>query len=152
MEDRMFKPTKILVPTDFSEFSDRALAQAFDLAKQYKAKVHVLHVVHEEMHRCGVDYCIPDDQMEQFKIQLRDGARQNLQKQVAKFPEARELEVVLDVKNGIPYEAILDEEKAQGIDLIVIASLGKTGIMRFLMGSVAQNVMKAAKCAVLVVR
>lgn len=39
----MRMPTKILVPTDFREYSDRALEQALDIAKQYKAKVFLLH-------------------------------------------------------------------------------------------------------------
>jgi nucleotide-binding universal stress UspA family protein len=44
--------TKILVPTDFSEYSDKALRQALDIALQYKAKVFVLHVVHEQITQC----------------------------------------------------------------------------------------------------
>ncbi len=148
----MFKPTKILVPSDFSEFSDKALAKAFDIAKQHKAAVYVLHVVHEEMHRCAADYCVPEDQIDKFKTQMREGARADMEKQVAKFPEAKGLEVFLDVKSGIPYEAVLDEEKEKGIDLIVIGSLGKTGILKYLMGSVARNVIKGAKCSVLVTR
>ena len=44
----MLMPTKILVPTDFSEYSDKALEQALDIAKQYHAKVFLLHVIHEE--------------------------------------------------------------------------------------------------------
>ncbi|HEY3277394.1 MAG TPA: universal stress protein [Syntrophorhabdaceae bacterium] len=148
----MFKPQRILVPTDFSEFSDKALAQALDIANQYDAGVHVLHVIHEEMHRCAADYCIPEDQMEKYKDQLLQGAAEDLRKQVAKFPEAVGVEISLDVKKGIPYEAILEEQKEKEIDLIVIASLGKTGIMKYLMGSVAQNVIKGAHCAVLVIR
>ena len=46
----MLMPTRILVPTDFSEYSDRALEQALDIAKQYHAKVFLLHVVHDETH------------------------------------------------------------------------------------------------------
>jgi len=45
----MLKPTKILVPTDFSEYSDRALRQALDIARQYGATVYILHVLREEM-------------------------------------------------------------------------------------------------------
>ena len=45
---KMLWPTKILVPTDFSEYSDRTLRQARDIVKQYGSKVNVLHVVREE--------------------------------------------------------------------------------------------------------
>ena len=36
-----------MVPTDFSEYSDRALAQGLDIAKQYQAKLFLLHVIHD---------------------------------------------------------------------------------------------------------
>jgi universal stress protein A len=145
----MLKPTKILVPTDFSEFSDRAFRQALDIAKQYNAKVFLLHVIHEDLHQCVMDYCITGEQIEHMKEQMMTGARESLEKQVAKFPRAKEVEVVTDVKLGVPYQAILKEEEERGIDLIVIASLGRTGIARFIVGSVARNVLKGAKCPVL---
>ena len=43
----MLIPTKILVPTDFSEHSDRAFGQALDIVKDYSSKVFLLHVIHE---------------------------------------------------------------------------------------------------------
>ncbi|HEY3277395.1 MAG TPA: universal stress protein [Syntrophorhabdaceae bacterium] len=149
----MLKPTKILVPTDFSEYSDKALKQALDIAKQYGAKVFLFHVIHEEVHQCVVDYCITDQQLTAVKEQMMNESRASLEKQLAKFPQAAgEVEVVPDVKLGVPYEAILEEEKEKGIDLIVIASLGRTGIAKYLIGSVARNVLKGAKCPVLLTK
>jgi nucleotide-binding universal stress UspA family protein len=52
----MLMPTKILVPTDFSGYSDKALNQAFDIAKDYKAKVYLVHVVHERISHSLDDY------------------------------------------------------------------------------------------------
>jgi universal stress protein A len=148
----MLKPTKILVPTDFSEYSDKALKQALDIAKQYGAKVFLLHVIHEELHQCVVDYCLTQGQFDQLKSQMTEGAQQNLDQQVAKFPRSQEVEVSTDVKLGIPYEAILKEEQEKGIDLIVIASLGRSGIAKYIIGSVARNVLKGAKCPVLLTK
>jgi universal stress protein A len=148
----MLKPTKILVPTDFSEYSDKALKQALDIAKQYGAKVFLLHVIHEELHQCVVDYCLTQGQFDQLKSQMTEGAQQNLDRQVAKFPRSQEVEVSTDVKLGIPYEAILKEEQEKGIDLIVIASLGRSGIAKYIIGSVARNVLKGAKCPVLLTK
>ena len=149
----MLKPTKILVPTDFSEYSDKALKQALDIAKQYGAKVFLFHVIHEEVHQCVVDYCITEEQLAAVKEQMMSEARASLEKQLAKFPlQTAEVEVVSDVKLGVPYEAILEEGKEKGIDLIVIASLGRTGIAKYLIGSVARNVLKGAKCPVLLTK
>ena len=50
----MIAPKTILVPTDFSKFSDDALEVAYDMAKQYQAKIYLLHVV-ETIQQCAVD-------------------------------------------------------------------------------------------------
>jgi universal stress protein A len=75
-----------------------------------------------------------------------------LQKEINKFPQAKELEVFIDVVSGNTAEAILEEERSKGIDLIVIASLGRSGIAKYLIGSVARNVLKGAKCPVLLTK
>lgn len=148
----MLKPTKILVPTDFSEFSDKALRQALDIAAQYQAKVYVLHVVHEQITQCVYDYCLSADEVERAEGQLIAVARQNLEKQLAKFPRAKEIELTADIRKGIPAEEIMKEEEEKGIDLIVIASLGQTGLSKYLIGSIARNVLKGAKCPVLLTK
>jgi universal stress protein A len=53
----MLAPKRILVPTDFSDYSDEALKQALELAKQHNAKVYLLHVA-EPVTQCTVDYCL----------------------------------------------------------------------------------------------
>ena len=148
----MLKPTKILVPTDFSEYSDKALRQALDIATQYKAKVFVLHVVHEQITQCVYDYCLSADEVQRAESQLMGGAKQNLEKQLARFPRSKEVELATAIRKGIPAEEILKEEEEKGIDLIVIASLGQTGLAKYLIGSIARNVLKGAKCPVLLTK
>ena len=79
-------------------------------------------------------------------------ARKNLQNQLDKFPQAKEVEVTADIRRGLHYEAILEEAAQKAIDLIVIASLGQSGIAKYLIGSVARNVLKEAKCPVLLTK
>jgi len=79
-------------------------------------------------------------------------ARENLQKQLGKFPQAKEVEVIADIRRGLHYEAILEEASQRAIDLIVIASLGQSGIAKYLIGSVARNVLKGSKCPVLLTK
>jgi nucleotide-binding universal stress UspA family protein len=147
----MLKPTKILVPTDFSEYSDRALGQALDIARHYRAKVYVLHVLREELYRFEELGNIADawQRMEESRLAT---ARENLQKQLDKFPQVKEVEVIADIGRGLHYEAILKEAEQRAIDLIVIASLGQSGIAKYLIGSVARNVLKWAKCPVLLTK
>jgi len=147
----MLKPTKILVPTDFSEYSDRALRQALDIARQYGATVYILHVLREEMYHFEELGNIADawQIMEDSRLAR---AREKLQKQLGKFPQAKEVEVVADIRRGLHYEAILEEASQRAIDLIVIASLGQSGIAKYLIGSVARNVLKGSKCPVLLTK
>jgi universal stress protein A len=152
----MLKPTKILVPTDFSEYSDKALKQALDIASEYKAKIYVLHVVNERIHSAlsddYSDISITEKEIQKLRKKITDKAKERLYKQVNKFPESKDVQLIQMVINGVPYEEIVREQEKLGIDLIVIASLGRTGVARFLIGGVARNVLKGAKCPVLLTK
>jgi universal stress protein A len=127
--------------------------QAFDIAQQYNAKVYLLHVIHEKIVDRIDDYGITyPSYIKDMKTKMIDGAKMDLQKQIDKFPQAKELEIFTDVVIGNALEAILDEEKNKGIDLIVIASLDRSGIAKYIIGSVARNVLKGAKCPVLLTK
>ncbi len=147
----MLAPTKILVPTDFSEYSDKALRQALDIAKQYKAKVYVVHVLHEKNPYDTQDSTTPS-YYEDLEKKIFEGAQKKLQEEVRRFDQARDVDVLTEVVTGNTAEAILEEERNKGIDLIVIASLGRSGIAKYLIGGVARNVLKGAKCPVLLTK
>ena len=148
----MFAPKKILVPTDFSEFSDNALAQAVDIARQHKSTIYLLHVL-GIMRQCAADYCIPTATLEDMRRESIKFAREMIQKQVEKVGKTNGIEIITDIREGAPtYEEILKEQKAKNADLIVIASHGKTGLLHHLMGSVADKVTKGATCPVYLVR
>lgn len=145
-------PTKILVPTDFSEFSDKALAQAFDIAQEYKAKVRVLHVVNEKIGHSFDDYDLTPESIKDMEAHMVNGAKRKLQRQLGKFPQSKELDIVSDVVLGNPAEEILKVQAEQGIDLIIISSLGRTGLAKYFIGGVARNVLKGATCPVLLTK
>ncbi len=63
----MFKPKKILVPTDFSEHSDKALEKALDIAKEEGSEIVFFHVIHEDFQTCVVDYCFTVDEIDAIK-------------------------------------------------------------------------------------
>jgi universal stress protein A len=152
----MLKPTKILVPTDFSEHSDKALRQALDIASEYKAKVYALHVVDEKLETTtSYDHSgliINLEEIQRLEKDLLQGAREKLHKQAEKFTGYKHVPLVQKVIHGVPSEEILREQEKLGADLIVIASLGKSGIAKFLIGSVANNVLRGAKCPVLLTK
>ena len=148
----MLKPTKILVPTDFSEYSDKALQQGIDIARQYNAKVYLFHVIPGEFQNTFVDYAIPIEAIESIEMQQKENATKHMKDQLAKFPKAKDAEVFMEIGRGVPYDEILREEREKGIDLIVIASLGRTGLAKYLIGSVARNVLRNAVCPVLLTK
>jgi universal stress protein A len=147
----MFAPKAILVPTDFSECSDRAIKEAVDIAVQNNAKIYLLHVV-DKLQQCAIDYCIPVETMMKVQSDSEKEAVRKMQEEANKILQSRKIDVTFDVKSGTPYEEIIKEQQERKADLIVIASHGRTGILKNLIGSVAERVMREAKCPVLLVR
>jgi len=145
----MFAPKNILVPTDFSEFSDKALQKAVDIASQSKSKIYLLHVV-DKIAQCAVDYCIDYALAEQIEQQSMKYAEERLKKEAAAV-SANGGQIVFDVQKGDAYETILKEQQDKAVDLIVIGSHGKTGLIHHL-GSIAEKVVRGAKCPVLLVK
>ncbi len=149
----MFAPKKILVPTDFSDYSDNALKQAIDIARQNKAKIYLFHVIDDGFQQCAVDYCLDEGSVQKIYKESIKNAKDKLQQEVKKITDKHSsIEIVYDTRRGIPYEEILKEQEEKGIDLIVIASHGKTGILKNLLGGVVDKIIKRAKCQVLLVR
>jgi universal stress protein A len=149
----MFTPKKILVPTDFSVYADNALKQAIDLAKQYNAKIYLFHVIDDGFQQCTVDYCLNEGDVQRILKESVKNAQDKLQQEAKNITDNHSsVEIVYDTIRGIPYEEIIKEQEEKGIDLIVIASHGKTGILKNLLGGVADKVLKRAKCPVLLVR
>ncbi len=145
----MFAPKNILVPTDFSDFSDKALQKAVDIATQHKSKIYLLHVV-DRIAQCAVDYCIDFALVEQVEKQSVKFAEEQLKKETAAV-SANGVPIVFDVQKGDAYETIIKEQQDKNIDLIVIGSHGKTGLIQHL-GSIADKVVRGAKCPVLLVK
>ena len=148
----MFKPSRILIPTDMSHHADKAIRQGFEIARQFGSEVYVLHVVQDHVQQCTVDYCIDVKLAEDLQKQVMEGAREAIKKQVERLVGEDATKATLDVKDGVPYDQILKDADERATDLIVISSLGTTGLGKYLIGSVARHVLLGAKCSVLLVR
>jgi nucleotide-binding universal stress UspA family protein len=148
----MFKPSRIMVPTDMSEYSDKAIRQAFDIAKQFNSEVFLLHVIQDPIKQCTVDFCIDQEMFGELQNKMYQAARLEIKRQLGKFPYVDPDKITADVKAGVAYDRILEEAEERDIDLIVIASLGKSGLAKYLIGSVARHVLLGAKCSVLLTR
>ena len=130
--------TSILHPTDFSEASQLACVNAVELARQCGAKLTVLHV-YPDPTRVPDAWSIHDPRPE-----LED-ALGLVAADVPDVPVERLLRV------GTPAETIVEYAKRHNCDVIVMGTHGRTGLGHLLMGSVAEKVIRAAPCPVLVV-
>jgi len=145
----MFQPRKILVPTDFSNDSDAALRMALSIAATYQARIFLLHVISKQS---LADYCLDQNLVDRFLNESIVFSNEKLQEVIDKNQQRGNIKVIPDIRNGQPYEEILKEAFDRKIDLIVIASHGKTGLQKYFIGSVTEKVMKEAKCPVLLIR
>jgi nucleotide-binding universal stress UspA family protein len=152
----MLKPTKILVPTDFSRYSNIALKQAVDIAEEYGAELHILHVVEMRIHTM-YEYEFAGKEASPEGIKDLEGKRVRIAEGkmiefTGQIGSGKQLKVFPRVMKGEPITEILRYQKERGIDLIVISSLGHTGLAEYFTGSVARNVLKGATCPVLLTK
>jgi universal stress protein A len=145
----MFKPYRILVPTDLSEHSDKALRQAFDIAQQYDPEVIVLHVMKDPVRYCTIDYLINDDLLNQMDSEMRRDAKREVNNQLAKFSSMGHFAVTTDIRAGTECDEILKEADEKQVDLIVMSSSCSNLFSKNVLGMVARNVASKAKCPVL---
>lgn len=146
----MFAPKNILVPTDFSVYSDHALKEAVDIAIQNRSKIHLLHVV-DEIVQCAADYCLDVSLVEQAEKQSLKFAEEKLRKEIAAVAASGDVEIVFDIRKGDAAKVILEEQEKKGIDLIVIASHGSKGLLHRI-GSVSERVLRYSKTPVMLVK
>ncbi len=135
---------RILLPTDGSETTDKAMRQALDIAETYDAALHVLSVVDRS--------AIPPDVRADM---LYDELEQSANKAVADI-ESKAADAGVDVEtsivSGTPHRAILDYTEDNDIDLLVMGTHGRKGLDRYLLGSVTEKIVRLSDVPVLTVR
>ncbi len=139
----------ILVATDFSEPSAKALAYGRDLARSYNAALHILHVTEDVMRHYSpeVGFVGPDLQRD-----LDRAARRELDMLIT-ADDVQTLMVIPALETAAnPAVAITAYAKAHEIDLIIVGTHGQGAVKHLLMGSVAERVVRTAPCPVLAVR
>jgi len=144
---KKFAPKKILVPVDFSEFSEDALEAAEGIAELRGAKITILHVMVEP--QTSVPYEVYVD-WQKVKNDIRVDAEKMLGEMIVKAKLNGSADKRLEW--GEPSTLITKLAKEESFDIIVMATHGRTGLSRLFLGSVAENVIRHASCPVLVMR
>lgn len=145
----MFNIKKILLPTDFSKISLSAAEYALALAEQYSAKIHLLHVLDKTPPILAIRSL--DLSKEKIIDSIEKDAKMSLQECLVKIKHTKDIEILPVIRKGVDYEEIIKYAKEKKIDVIVIATHGRTGILHTLLGSVAEKVVRYAKTPVLVI-
>ncbi len=133
---------RILVPIDLSEASGQALDFAIDFAKPFKAELVLLFVV-EPLYHAGDLGLLLEEQQRRGRAELVE-----LERRVSKS----QLKSRILVQRGTPYVEIVATAKKLKVDLILMATHGRTGLSHLLLGSVTDRVVRTAACPVLTVR
>jgi nucleotide-binding universal stress UspA family protein len=143
------KPIRtILVPMDFSDDSDEALAWGIDLAQRFGAKLHLLHSYLIELGGFSpYDATFPQD----LADRVREMATVKLEDRRTRARQAG-IEATTHLVPQFPPEAIADAATRIGADLIVMGTRGLTGFKHVLLGSVAERTVRVAPCPVLTVK
>jgi universal stress protein A len=153
---QVFSPKKILVPTDFSDYSETAFRETLDVAKRNNSKVYLLHVIDDHVEQIIGDYgmgATMEPYYKQIQTETEKSAQASLNSMINKFaPESKEVEVITEIRRGNPPKEIVKETHINDYDLIVMYSHGKSGLGVALLGSVAEDVLHHAKCPVLLIR
>jgi len=143
------KIRKILAPVDFSDVSEHALSYATGLAADLGAKMLVIYVV-EPIVFAGSPIA-PEMSVPHLIEDQRRAAAESVDKLVARLAK-RKIEVEGMVRTGTAYHVIVDSAAAESCDLIIMGTHGRGGLGHFLLGSVAEKVVRLSPCPVLTVR
>ncbi|WP_135304802.1 universal stress protein [Haloarcula amylovorans] len=137
--------TDILVPTDGSEGSEAAIGPAVDIASTYDARLHALSVI--DTMAMGVDV---------RSVGVLDALEESAESAVEIIEEqatqASVSAVETAIKHGSPYRGIRSYVEEHDIDLVVMGTHGRSGIERYLLGSVAEKTVRTSPVPVMTVR
>ncbi|MDI6688025.1 MAG: universal stress protein [Desulfobacterales bacterium] len=135
--------------TDFSTNAEAAFVQAFDLAKKYKAKLFLIHVLPPAINplTTEIEWVLPIEHSSTLILNLEERMQQEYGSRLE-----NKIDYKLVVLNGHVSSEILTFLEENSIDLAVMGAYGLSGVEFVLFGSVAKRVVHKAHCSVMIVR
>lgn len=144
---------KILAPIDFSELSMEAMRGAMELAKDVGAEVHLVHIIAPHHTFIPLPLATNAEQSRELarEAAMLEQAEEELNR-IKKDEFGDSKKVVTYAEVGHPVPKLVDYTKRNEIDLIMLATHGRTGAEHLVIGSVAEKLVRYAPCSVLVFR
>jgi nucleotide-binding universal stress UspA family protein len=143
--------SNVLIPTDGSELSGKAVEHGLALAKWIGAKATALTVL-QPFHTLTIDTQMIEDTPARYKARMQENAEKILAAVAAAAQAAGVVCATVQAEHEHPYRAIIDIATSKGCDLIVMASHGRRGISALVLGSETVKVLTHCKVPVLVHR
>ncbi|MEE9543293.1 MAG: universal stress protein [Thermodesulfobacteriota bacterium] len=138
----------IILTTDFSDASTDAFSYALSMARNYNAKLTILHVVDTSTDASG--FYLPHISFKNLDKEMKSSAMAMLEKNYKRRLNAhKKYEFV--VLSGNPHKEIIKYTDKTGADLVVMGTYGHSGIDRLVFGSTTERVLREAKCPVLAI-
>lgn len=139
---------RILCPVDFSERSRQAIEYAHGFADIFKSEIHLLHVIEPVIY--PIEYGVAPS----AHLDLEETARANAEKELKRLAEkyAHGVTTQIWLRIGRAADAIAEAAKDAKVDLIIMATHGRTGVSHLFLGSTAERVMRLAPCPVLAMK
>jgi nucleotide-binding universal stress UspA family protein len=143
----------ILVPLDFSETSQKALAAGVNLALSTGAQLHLLHAYDtEDLHGLLPQSEETKAELAYYRRRSRRAALEQLQQTLARVAGDRTVEATNHVAQGAAWKVISSAARRLNADLIVMGSVGRRGVSGFLIGNTAERVLHTADSSLLVIK
>lgn len=144
----MISIASVMVPVDFSKESTLAAKFAASIAQQYKSNLYVLHVM-EPLHPSAQAEI---SNLKEFEQRRRDTTMEDLGRVIPQgVKKSLHVEEILEIGRPI-YHIIVEKAKELRVDVIAIATHGRSGLSHILLGSVSEKVIRHAPCPVFVIR
>jgi len=148
----MAKSNVYLVPVDFSKTSEIALNQAIELARENKGKLVLLHVISDSAWMAAGDDVGSAQILADYHKLIEQNAAKKMQKLVRrKRLKPGQCRSIL-IRGGDPASVIAGQAKKSRASMIIMASHGRTGLKRVVLGSIAERTLRYARCPVLIVK
>ncbi|MFN3316852.1 MAG: universal stress protein, partial [Raineya sp.] len=143
---------KILVPTDFSDFADKALQTALNLAQKSGAELILLNANEMAVAALPIaEYYYYDKEKEQGYLQMVNESLDKTLQKIASEMDVADVKISTMVESGLLVDVIEEVAKREQVDLIVMGTQGATGTKEMLVGSNTEKVVRNAPCPVLAV-
>lgn len=145
----MIQLKQVMYTTDFSDFSKAALKYALSFCTEYKAKLYVLHAIEPPTYYAEYYDYVP------IVEDLLTRAKERMNKElddIKKLAGQQKVEIEGLIREGTPFVEIIKAARENEIDLIVIATHGRSGLSHAIFGSTAEKVIRGAPCPVLSIR